>query len=119
MKKYVKFIQISDLHLDSDFASSLDMPPEIISVRKSEQRAIITNVCGLANSENVDCILIPGDLIDFESSTPETTNFLIQSFSDINPIPVIITPGNHDRNIRNSYLETYTVILTSVINTSI
>jgi len=72
------------------------MPPDKIDIRKREHKGIITKVCRIVKDEKIDAVLIPGDLMDYESSTVDTTNFLIESFSEISPVPVIITPGNHD-----------------------
>ncbi len=96
MNKFIKFLQVSDVHLDSSFSSSINFPVNKLEIRKSEHKSIITKVCQIVRDENIDLVLIPGDLIDYESSTPDTTNFLIDNFSKISPVPVIITPGNHD-----------------------
>ena len=96
MNKFIKFLQISDVHLDSSFSSSINFPVNKLEIRKSEHKSIITKVCQIVRDEDIDLVLIPGDLIDYESSTPDTTNFLIDNFSKISPVPIIITPGNHD-----------------------
>jgi DNA repair exonuclease SbcCD nuclease subunit len=96
MNKFIKFLQVSDVHLDSSFSSSINFPVNKLEIRKSEHKSIITKVCQIVRDEDIDLVLIPGDLIDYESSTPDTTNFLIDNFSKISPVPVIITPGNHD-----------------------
>ncbi len=72
------------------------MPSEKINIRKGEHIQSITKICRIVKDEKVDIILIPGDLIDYESSTVETANYLIDNFSSISPVPVIISPGNHD-----------------------
>ncbi len=96
MEPILKFLQISDVHLDSDFSSGLNMPPDKVEIRKKEHKGIITKVCQIVKEEEVDIVLIPGDLLDYESSTIDTTNFLIDNFARISPVPVVITPGNHD-----------------------
>ena len=96
MNRVIKFLQVSDIHLDSSFSSSINFPISKLEIRKREHKSIITKVCQIVRDEDVDLVLIPGDLIDYESSTPDTTNFLIDNFSKISPVPVIITPGNHD-----------------------
>jgi len=96
MNHVLKFLQVSDVHLDSSFSARLNFPPDKLKIREEEHKGIISNICEMVKDEDINIVLIPGDLIDYESSTADTTNFLIDKFSSISPKPVIITPGNHD-----------------------
>jgi len=92
-----RFVQFSDVHLDSAATGGrLDLPPEKHVRRRGELRQAVTAACRLAVEERVDAILIPGDLLDDESGTPETVNFLADTFESVAPVPVVIAPGNHD-----------------------
>jgi DNA repair exonuclease SbcCD nuclease subunit len=93
----VRFLQLSDLHLDSSLTSGrLGLPPEKVRVRQQEIRAILPAACALASERRVDLVLMPGDLFDDESVSMDTVNFVIDTLGRLAPIPVAIAPGNHD-----------------------
>ena len=93
----MRFNQASDFHLDSKMKlSRLDMPIAKVEQRQREIRDVLAKVCDLVKSEDIELLLIPGDLFDYESCKLDTINFIIEQFSRISPIPVIICPGNHD-----------------------
>lgn len=93
----LKFLQFSDVHLDSRLQfSAIDLLEAERRQRESEIKRVVFKACGLAKEEEVNVILIPGDLFDYESGTLDTVNFLIDKFADLEHIPVIISPGNHD-----------------------
>ena len=96
MEKKVKFLQIADVHLDSGVSSSLNMPSGKEQIRQKEHKEILINICGIVEQEEIDAVLIPGDLIDYEASSFDTTQFLVECFSKLAPVPVVIVPGNHD-----------------------
>ena len=92
-----RFLQFSDVHLDSPlFSSRLALPPEKREQRRREIKALIPEACRLARERGVDAVLIPGDLWDDEAVSGDTVNMLIEHFRSIAPIPVYIAPGNHD-----------------------
>src|SRR5215470_2746917 len=93
----VRFVQFSDLHLDSSLTSGrLGLPPEKVRTRLLEIRAILPDACRLASDRGAALVLVPGDLFDDESDSMDTVNFVIENLGRLAPIPVIITPGNHD-----------------------
>lgn len=93
----MRFVQISDFHLDSKTKTSqLGMPVAKAEQRQREIRNVLVKVCDLVKSENIELLLIPGDLFDYESCKLDTINFIIEQFSRISPTPVVICPGNHD-----------------------
>jgi len=93
----VRFLQLSDLHLDSSLTSGrLGLPPEKVRLRQQEIRAILPAACALAAERRVDLVLLPGDLFDDESVSMDTVNFVIDTLGRLAPIPVAIAPGNHD-----------------------
>ena len=93
----IRFLQFSDLHLDSSLsAGRLGLPPEKVRQRQKEIRSILPFACELARDRRVDLVLIPGDLFDDEAVSLDTANFAIEAFSGLAPIPVVIAPGNHD-----------------------
>lgn len=93
----LKFLQLSDLHLDSSLATGgLGLSLEQIRIRQGEIRSILPRACNLARERQVDLVLLPGDLFDEEAVKIDTVNFLIENLKGLAPIPVLIAPGNHD-----------------------
>jgi exonuclease SbcD len=93
----VKFVQFSDVHLDASLRESkLALPEEKREQRQREIRQIIADACALARERGCDLILIPGDLFDDESARLDTIYFLIETFESVSPLPILVTPGNHD-----------------------
>jgi len=76
--------------------SRLGMPIAKVEQRQRELRDALAKVCDLVKSEEIEFLLIPGDLFDYESCKSDTINFIIEQFSRISPTPVVICPGNHD-----------------------
>jgi len=88
----IKILHGADFHLDSPFDS---LPEDKAAQRRAEQRQLIENMADLANSEEVDAVLLSGDLLDSGRSYYETTALLLSALDRINA-PVFIAPGNHD-----------------------
>lgn len=96
MTRSLRFVQLSDVHLDSVLRSSaLRLPPGKRETRRSELRAVVTRARELALDHEADCLLIPGDLWDDETVSADTVAFLVDELAKA-PCPVVITPGNHD-----------------------
>ena len=57
----LKLIHAADLHLDSPFAG---LSPERAAQRRQEQRQLVRNLADLAAQEQVDLVLLSGDLFD-------------------------------------------------------
>jgi len=92
----LKFLQLSDLHLDRSFtAGKLKLPYEKADLRQRELREILGRAVELAREEQVEVMLIPGDLWEEESLSPETVQYVIERLGATG-IPVVISPGNHD-----------------------
>lgn len=93
----LRFLQFSDLHLDCSLASTrLDLPPEKRAQINRDLRGALVRVTEIAKAEKVDVVLCPGDLWEDESVGFETAVFAYETLGSLSPIPVIITPGNHD-----------------------
>ena len=92
----ISFIHGADFHLDSPFSA---LPPEHAAQRRAEQRALFASLAQLA--EDVDLVLLSGDLFDGEQVYPETVECMQQTFARIRA-PIFIAPGNHDWLSRHS-----------------
>jgi len=88
----IKVLHAADFHLDSPFDA---LPEEKAAVRRHEQRMLLDKIAKLANAEQVDAVLLAGDLLDSDKSYYETGEALARAFSEIRA-PVFIAPGNHD-----------------------
>lgn len=93
----MKFLHISDLHIGKRFndISLLD-----------DQKAVLTQICGIAAEEKCEAVLIAGDVYDKTSPSADAMSvfdsFLI-SLAKLD-IPVFIIAGNHDSQQRIAYL---------------
>jgi exonuclease SbcD len=93
----LRFVQISDVHLDSRLGGGgLRLPPEKAEQRRRELREVFAAAIDLARERAVDVVLAPGDLFDDEAVGQDTVAFVIDVLSRPPRIPVVIVPGNHD-----------------------
>lgn len=88
----LKILHAADLHMDSAFQG---LGAGKASVRRSEQRQLLARLSALCRQEQVDLVLLSGDLLDSESTYSETGEALVSCLADI-AVPVFIAPGNHD-----------------------
>ncbi len=103
----MKFVQFSDVHLDSTIGGVLNLPSRKKETLRQELRTAVRRACNLARERSADIMLIPGDLFDYESLGAETVSFLTETFEAVNPIKIFIAPGNHDSlRPRNPYIDT-------------
>lgn len=96
----IRILHTADLHLDSAFEG---LGAGKAAVRREEQRALLGRLAELAVSENVDLVLLAGDLFDSTSAYMESVQELMRALRTI-PAPVFISPGNHDHySTRSAY----------------
>lgn len=90
-------MQISDLHLDSRLSGGrLGLPREKRERINHDMARALVRAVDMAREAEVDAILIPGDAWDDESVSLQTAAQFFEVLGRAAPIPVIITPGNHD-----------------------
>jgi DNA repair exonuclease SbcCD nuclease subunit len=95
--KPFRFLQFSDVHLDSSLSSKkLSLPIGKRRERNKEILNTLVKALQVAKDRSADAVLIPGDLWDSESVTSQTIHNLVEAFQYLAPIPIIIAPGNHD-----------------------
>jgi hypothetical protein len=56
----------------------------------------LDSITDLARSLHVDALTCGGDLYEQERFTPDTASYLRDTFAALEPIPVLLAPGNHD-----------------------
>ncbi len=89
----MRFLAFSDLHLDAPFAQG---GSDLANLRRAELGRTLERTVGLAKEMEVDALLCAGDLYEQDHVTPDTVRLLERVFQEMAPIPVLISPGNHD-----------------------
>ena len=96
----IKILHCADLHLDSPM-TVLDTAKS--EVRRNELRAAFTSLTLLARNNNVDLLLIAGDLFDDEFVSKDTMAIILREFAAMSDCRIVIAPGNHDPFTGNGY----------------
>lgn len=94
----IRILHTGDIHLDSPF-SGLD--PRRAEIRRNELRAAFTSMMTYVRMNEVDILLIAGDLFDGDFATRETVGLIIRELEKCRA-KVFITAGNHDFISRSS-----------------
>ncbi|NGM65183.1 exonuclease SbcCD subunit D [Sphingobacterium sp. SGR-19] len=86
----MKILHTSDWHLGKrlDYFSRLE-----------EQRAVLTEICEIADEESVDAVIVAGDLFDAFNPPVEAVELLYKTLRQLSregQRPVIAIAGNHD-----------------------
>jgi DNA repair protein SbcD/Mre11 len=89
----VRVGHLADVHLDASFAL---FPRNVGRRRRQAIEAALSEGVRRAANENVDALLIAGDLYEHERVSPDTGALLQALFEEIVPTPILIAPGNHD-----------------------
>lgn len=89
----MRFLAFSDLHLDAPFARG---GPKLAKHRRARLRDALTEIVRLAHEHRVDVLLCAGDLYEHDRFTPDTGALLQRLFAELDTIPVVLAPGNHD-----------------------
>lgn len=94
----VKFIHCADLHLDSPFKSRRHMNQAIFQDIQRSAYESFEKIVDLALKEEVDFLIIAGDLFDQQNRTLRAEVFLKEQFERLkkDQIFVYICHGNHD-----------------------
>ncbi len=88
----IRFLHAADLHLDSPFEA---LRAGKAAVRRGEQRLLLQRMAELVQAEQLQLVLLPGDLFDSALSFAETGEALCACLRQM-AVPVFIAPGNHD-----------------------
>jgi len=95
----IKFLHAADFHLGSPFTA---LSASKAAVRQSEQRAAFRAVIDLCRKEEIQLLLLAGDLLDQLRFPAEHLRSVIDSFVGIPDTAVVIAPGNHDPFTKDS-----------------
>jgi len=104
----LKFIHAADVHLDSPLLGLQHYEGAPIEELRGATRQAFLNLINLAISENVEFVLIAGDLYDGDWKDHKTGLFFAKQMTKLRDanIPVFLIKGNHDaasqitRNLR-------------------
>lgn len=77
------------------------------SIRRQDLKDTLKRIIHIAKDENVDILLICGDLYEHDYIRRATIDYINDLFKDIPDIKVILIPGNHDPLAANSYYDYY------------
>ena len=94
----VKFLHTADWHLGIKYKQLGDKAQQARNIRLKTVEKLIQK----SKEENVDFILISGDLFDSNQVDRSLLTAVSQIFSDISPTPIYLLPGNHDPLGRDS-----------------
>ena len=98
----VRFIHTADLHLDSPLRSLAARNPELGRLLHDTSRKLLQRIIDTALEEEVDALLIAGDLFDGKQGDVHTAMVLQRELRRLQEqdIPVFIIWGNHDAETR-------------------
>ncbi len=90
-------MQISDLHLGAGVLPiGHGFGEQIARIREQEEHELLARIRSIIVERNIDLVLIPGDLWDQEAISISLVRRVIDWCAELNPLPIIIVPGNHD-----------------------
>lgn len=98
------FLQMADLHLAWPFTG---LPERLSRLRRAELRAALVRLVDLALAERVSLVLIAGDLYEHTHADRPLAAFVAEQLGRLDPVPVLVSPGNHDPLLPGSYWETF------------
>ena len=89
----VKVLHCADLHLDAPFVCGDVRKSEL---RRSELLSTFSSMMNYVKLNNIDLVVIAGDLFGSENVTRDTISMLQREFADNSSCRFVISPGNHD-----------------------
>lgn len=89
----IRIIHTADVHLDAAFAG---LGSEKGGRKRRAIRNTFSRTTAAARDWPADVLVIAGDLFESERCEPDTIGFLKSEFKRLDPIPVVVAPGNHD-----------------------
>jgi DNA repair exonuclease SbcCD nuclease subunit len=94
----IKILHTADVHLDSPLTSLALRDESLRQNIQSATRSAFVQIIDTALAENVDALLIAGDLYDGAQRSAKTAAFLTGQFERLGAsgIPVFYIKGNHD-----------------------
>ncbi|MGI6852879.1 metallophosphoesterase family protein [Mesorhizobium sp. 1B3] len=93
-----RFVHAADLHLDSPLKSLALRDPDLANLVGDATRRALVNIVDLCIDEQVDALLLAGDLYDGDQTSMKTARFLADQVRRLHEagIRVFVIRGNHD-----------------------
>jgi DNA repair exonuclease SbcCD nuclease subunit len=93
-----RFVHAADIHLDSPLRSLALRDPALADLIGNATRKAFIGVVDLCLDEQVDALLLSGDLYDGEQTSMKTARFLADQIRKLHEvtIKVFVIRGNHD-----------------------
>lgn len=91
----MKWIQIGDVHLGTSF-SHASYNGQIAMRRRYELKETLFRVLQVCRDENIDLLLVAGDLFEMQSAVMSDYNDVLQQFMRCDGTEIVICAGNHD-----------------------
>lgn len=93
-----RFVHAADVHLDSPLRSLALCDPDLAELIGNTTRRAFASLVDLCLNEQVDALLLAGDLYDGEQTSMKTARFLAEQIRRLDEagIRVFIIRGNHD-----------------------
>ncbi|MBG9980207.1 DNA repair exonuclease [Facklamia sp. DSM 111018] len=94
----MRFMHISDLHLDSPFVGMQKDYPQLQEILIQAPFKAFQDAVSIAIKEQLDAVIIVGDIYDTQRQTIYAQHFFVKQLKRLNEasIPVVICHGNHD-----------------------
>lgn len=89
----IKAVQMSDIHLGFQYNR---LPAELAKIRRQELMQTFRNGLKFAQTQQVDFLLLPGDIFDGPKPERSLVQDVRDALADIAPVRVMIAAGNHD-----------------------
>ena len=93
-----RFVHAADIHLDSPLRSLALRNPELAALIGNATRRAFVRIVDLCIDEQVDALLLAGDLYDGEQTSMKTARFLAEQVKRLHEAGVrtFVIRGNHD-----------------------
>ena len=91
----IRIVHFADLHLDAGFAWA-GATSSVARQRRQGLRNALVRIVAIAREAQADALFCGGDLYEHDRVTPDTAEFLRETFAGLAPTPVYVAPGNHD-----------------------
>lgn len=92
----LKFLHAADLHIDSPLRGLEGAADAPLAQIRSAPRVALERLVQLAHDEQVDFVILAGDVTDGAWKDMGTASFFNAQLKALAPIPVFIERGNHD-----------------------
>jgi exonuclease SbcD len=93
-----RFVHAADIHLDSPLRSLALRDPELAELIGNATRRAFVGIIDLCLAEQVDALLLAGDLYDGDQTSMKTARFLAEQLRRLHEagIQTFVIRGNHD-----------------------